>query len=132
MLGGVLVVGGSGSTGRPWRPAGVRTLGNLAIAVGVREMAQHSPMGPSGMSQPKTVSSWRPPQIFVEDRREFNQIGHVHTPIRLCRHLAKKQLKASACRITNLSQRYVVQLKAVAHVARNQYLKRRRCPKTNG
>ena len=106
------------------RVTGVRALRNLAIAVGMSRDGPALADGALGNVIAKDgLQLAAAPNLLVEDRREFNQIGHVHAPIRLCGHLAK-QAKASARRITNLSQRYVMQLKAVAHVARDRILKR--------
>ena len=76
------------------RVAGVRTLGNLAIAVGVRRDGPALTDGTLGNVIAKDgLQLAAAPNLLVEDRREFNQIGHVHTPIRLCRHLAKNGSK---------------------------------------
>ena len=64
------------------------------------------------------------PDLLVEDRREFNQIGHIHTPL-CCAGVAQTAQNERPHDYKNLCQRYVVQLKAVANVARDRILKGR-------
>ena len=67
------------------RVAGIRALRNLAVAVG---MGRDSPALTDG-TLGNVVTKYgfelaAAPDLLVEDRRQFNQIGHVHTPMVLC------------------------------------------------
>ncbi len=106
------------------RVTGIRASSDLAVAVGVCRDGPALTDGALGNVVAKHgLQLAAAPDLLVEDRREFNQIGHVHTPIRLC-GCRVRQLKTSTHRITNLCQRYVVQLKAVAYVVRDRIFKR--------
>ena len=67
------------------RVAGIRALRNLAVAVG---MGRDGPALTDG-TLGNVVTKYgfelaAAPDLLVEDRRQFNQIGHVHTPMVLC------------------------------------------------
>ena len=67
------------------RVTGIRALSNLAVAVG---MGRDGPALTDG-ALGNVVAKYgfelaAAPDLLVEDRRQFNQIGHVHTPMVLC------------------------------------------------
>ena len=67
------------------RVTGIRALRNLAVAVG---MGRDGPALTDG-ALGNVVAKYgfelaAAPDLLVEDRRQFNQIGHVHTPMVLC------------------------------------------------
>ena len=64
------------------RVAGIRALRNLAVAVGVGRDSPTLTDGTLGNVVTKYgFELAAAPDLLVENRRQFNQIGHVHTPM---------------------------------------------------